>query len=200
MANDSIASGYLSPSSTNGDLNDIALAKFLQQIVVGIVGLPGPMVRPRWQAEPPNIPDFGTSWAAVGPGSRKRDSFSALVPSDDGSTVVRNRVMEILCSFYGPDAEANSELLAMGLEVPQNRQTMQLSGFNIIGGAGDSVIAPVLLKERWQYRVDVPFTIRQQQQYEYAVLTLESAQATLTAAEGTKTLTESILVEAPAQS
>lgn len=175
---DSSTGGYLSPSSTGGDLNDAALMQLLQQVVVGIVGLPGNMVRPRWQAEPPNIPDFGTNWAAIGPGTRRRDSFSHVKPNGTDTTVIRNRVMDILCSFYGPLAEANSEILAMGLEVAQNREAMQLAGFNIIGGAGDSTIVPVLIKQRWQYRVDVPFTIRQQQQYTYSVLDLLSMQGT----------------------
>lgn len=182
--NDSSTGGYLSPSSTNGDLNDLALAKFLQQIVVGITGMPGNMVRPRWQPEPPNIPDFTSNWAAIGPGNRKRDPFSAVIhnPSGDGSnTVVRNRTMDILCSFYGPSSETNSELLAMGLELPQNREAMQLAGFALVSGAGDSTIVPVLIKERWQYRVDIPFTIRQQQQYTYPILNLEGIQVDLQA-------------------
>jgi hypothetical protein len=191
MPNDSSTGGYLTPTSNN-DLNDIALAKFLQQIVVGIVGLPGNMVRPRWQAEPPNIPDFGTNWAAIGPGSRKREEFSYTRANGTSTTVVRNRTMDILCSFYGPLAETNSEILAMGLEVSQNREVMQLAGFNIIGGAGDSVIVPDQRKMRWQYRVDIPFTIRQQQQYTYAVLDLLSAQGTITLQSGTELITEDI--------
>jgi hypothetical protein len=196
MANDSSTGGYLSPSNTNGDLNDIALAIFLQNIVVGIVGLPGPMVRPRWQTEPPNIPDFGTNWAAIGPGPRKREPFSAIVHAASGdtssSTVVRNRTMDILCSFYGPAAETNSELLAMGLEIPQNRDAMVLQGFNIIGGAGDSTIVPAMIKGRWQYRVDIGFTIRQQQKYTYSVLDVLSAQGTLIASGDGQTITEHI--------
>lgn len=195
MANDSSTGGYLVPSSTN-DLNDQALARFLQQIVVGIVGLPGKMVRPRWQPEPPNIPDFGTNWAAIGPGARKRDPFSAIVhnPNDaDGngsSTVIRNRTMDVICSFYGPLAETNSELLAMGLELSQNREVMQLAGFNLVGGVGDSAIVPIQIKERWQYRVDIPFTVRQQQKYTYPILNLEGIQATIETLDVTVTSDE----------
>lgn len=201
MANDSSTGGYLQPSSTGGDLNDQALAQFLQQIVVNIVGIAGNLVRPRWQPEPANIPDFGSNWAAIGPGSRKRDSFSAIIhnpgagDSEGSSTVIRNRVMDILCSFYGPLAETNSELLAMGLELPQNREVMQLAGFNIVGGVGDSTIVPVLLKQRWYYRVDIPFTVRQQQKYTYPILDLEAAQATMTLQEGAQNTTEQILLD-----
>ena len=182
MPNDSSTGGYIQPSSTGGDLNDQALAQFLQQIVVGITGLPGSMVRPRWQAEPPNIPDFGTNWAAIGPGARKREPFAAVIhsPTGDGSSkVIRNRQIDVLCSFYGPAAEANSELLANGLEVPQNREAMQLAGFNLVSAADGPIIAPALLKQRWQYRADVTFTLRQQQQYTYSVLNLEGAAATV---------------------
>lgn len=199
MPNDSASGGYLSPSSTGGDLNDAALKQFLQQVVVGITGLPGNMVRPRWQPEPPNIPDFGTNWAAIGPGNRKRDHFSYVKTTNGGLTtnVVRNRVMDILCSFYGPQAETNSELFAMGLEVPQNREVMQLAGFNIIGGAGDSTPVPVLIKQRWQYRMDIPFTIRQQQNYTYSVLSLLSADGTvILQSGGDQYVTEEISSEA----
>jgi hypothetical protein len=182
MPNDSSTGGYLVPSSNN-DLNDKALAQFLQQVVVGIVGLPGDLVRPRWQAEPPNIPDFGTNWASIGPGSRKRDAFSSVIPNPAAGnvTVIRNRTMDILCSFYGPAAETNSELLAMGLEVPQNRSVMQLLGFNIISGAGDSTPVPFQQKGRWQYRFDIPFTVRQQQKYVYPILNLTGAQVQMNA-------------------
>jgi hypothetical protein len=194
--NDSSTGGYLTPSSIGNDLNDAGLMAFLQPLVVGITGLPGYMVRPRWQPEPPNIPDFGTNWAAIGPGPRKRDAFSYTKTLNGGLTtiVVRNREMDILCSFYGPAAEANSELLAMGLEVAQNREVMQLAGFNLIGGAGDSIPVPILLKERWQYRMDVPFRIRQQQTYTYTVLSLISAQGTMTLQSGASEFIEENIV------
>jgi hypothetical protein len=195
MPNDSSTGGYLSPTSTGGDRNDQALNRFLQQVVVGIVGLPGNMVFPRWQDEPPNVPDHGVNWASIGRSSRKRDGFSATIhnPNDNegngSSTVVRNQIIQVLCSFYGPNAEANSELLAMGLEVRQNREVMQLAGYNLIGGAGDSVIAPAKIKNRWTYRVDIPFAVRAQQKYTYPVLNVENVQVTTVADDGS---TESV--------
>jgi hypothetical protein len=198
MPNDSSSGGYLTPSSVNGDLNDTALIVFLQQVVVGITGLPGNMVRPRWQPEPPNIPDFGTNWAAIGPGATRRDVYSYSKTDGLSTTVVRNRVMDILCSFYGPLAATNSEIFAMGLEVAQNREVMQLAGFNIIGGAGDAIPLPILTKQRWQYRVDIPFTLRQQQTYTYSVLTLLSATGTITLQSGgSEFITEEITSEDP---
>ena len=181
MPNNSSTGGFLQPSSTGGDLNDSALIDMLQALVVGITGLSGSMVRPRWQPETPNPPDIGTNWAAIGPSdSRARDSFSyRQKPNPTTTIVIRNRLIPILCSFYGPNAEANSELLAMGFEVPQNRETLQLAGFNLVGGVGPGVIAPALLKGQWYTRIDVSFAIRQQQKYTYSVLSLAGAVATM---------------------
>lgn len=193
---DSSTGGYLSPSNINGELNDQALEIFLQQVVVGITGMPGNMVRPRWQPEPPNIPDFGMNWASIGESEpRKRDSWAAVIRTPGGygenpygvsgygdeslSIVIRNEILSILCSFYGPGAQANCELLAMGLALPQNREAMQLNGFGLVGGAGDMVTAPALLKDRWTYRVDLPFQLRRQQQYTYSILDLLGAEGTL---------------------
>jgi hypothetical protein len=202
MPNDSSTGGFLAATSVNGDLNDDALIDFLQSIVVGITGLPGAMVRPRWQAEPPNIPDPGVNWAAIGPDdSRPRDSYSYQKKVDAETTiVVRNRMIPILCSFYGPNAEANAELLAMGFEVPQNRETIQLQGFNLVGGAGSTVIAPALIKTQWYPKADLPFTLRQQQKYTYSVLDLVAAQATMDVQPpGQSVITESINVTAPSE-
>lgn len=198
MPNNSSTGGYLVPTSTGGDLNDKALAMFLQQVVVNITGLPGPMVRPRWQPESPNIPDFGTDWCAIGPGPRERDPYGYLQQNDGSTTVIRNRVMEILTTFYGPNSEQNAEYLAQGLEVPQNRELMQLAGFNIVAPPRDSVAVPRLIKQRWQYAVDLSFRVRQQLSYTFSVLNLDGAQGTLIADDQGRETTETLTVTPPA--
>lgn len=72
----------------------------------------------------------------------------------------------------------------MGLEVSQNREVMQLAGFNLVGGVDGPVIAPALIKQRWQYRADYNFTVRQLQEYTYAVLDLKGAQVTISSDNG----------------
>lgn len=203
MTNDSSTGGYLAPIAINGDLNDGALIDFLQAVVVGITGIQGSLVRPRWQAEPTNIPDPGTNWCAIGPDqSRNRESYSArFKDSPTTMVVVRNRLIPILCSFYGPAAEANSELLAMGFEVPQNRETMQLAGFALVGGVGPTIIVPALIKTQWYPKADVSFVVRQQQKYSYPILDVASAQATMELQpQGRAIIDESINVTAPAGS
>lgn len=196
---DSSTAGYLQPTSINNELNDDALADFLQSIVVGITGLPGPMVRPRWQDEPPNPPDPGINWAAIGPGQYGRDWDSAQIKQDDGSILmIRNRTMEIVCSFYGPNAQATLELLANGLDLPQNREQMQLSGFALVGGMSPPILAPAIYKGKWYKKYDATFAVRQQQQYTYSILDLTAAQATLEVQPpGQAVINTSINVTAP---
>jgi len=184
--------GYVAPKNTNNELNDTSLKRFLQQVVVGITAMDAKKVFPRWQAEPPDQPGFDENWAAVGQVRRERDTFAAVLHAtnpndfqDSTDTVIRNEVISVLCSFYGPDAEANSELFTMGLSLEQNREAMYLNGFGFVD-VGESVIVPALMKERWLPGVDVPFRIRRQQVYTYAVPNLEYVKATVIAQEGTK--------------
>src|SRR4051812_9766277 len=55
--NDSSTGGYLSPVVASSALQDAALDALLQQMVAGITGLPGNMVRPRWQPVTPKQPE-----------------------------------------------------------------------------------------------------------------------------------------------
>lgn len=180
MSNDSSTGGYL--QSTTGQGEDQSLQEFLQQIVVGLTGLPGNLVFPLWQPEPPNLPPFGINWASTGRGRRTRDTFATVrhhQGSDfTGDLIHRTEILEVLCRFYGPAAEQNSEILAMGFMEPQNREVLQLAGYGLIE-VGESITIPDKLHERWTYRVDVGFRLRRAQVYTYPVLTLVAASGTI---------------------
>jgi hypothetical protein len=181
MPNDSSTGGYLSPAASPAPLEGQALNRFLQGIVVGITGLPGNMVRPRWQAEPPNIPAFGVDWAAIGIIDRKADTFASQIhsPTGNGSdTVYRQEILEVLCSFYGPDADQYASYLREGLSVSQNRETLQQNAFGLID-VGDVKTVPDFVKERWIYRVDVTIRFRRAIEYVYPVLNILSSGITL---------------------
>jgi hypothetical protein len=181
---------YVLPSSTNGELNDYLLDRFLQQVVVGVTGMQGQYVRPRWQQEPPNQPDREISWAAIGQVNRARDAFADVhhwTSANDfqkaNDRVVRNQIFEILCSFYGPEAEANSELLAMGFALEQNRNQMSANGFKLLSVA-DSLKVPALIKEEWIIGIDVRFRLRRQQIYTYPSPNLLAVKFTINYEEG----------------
>jgi len=182
--------GYVAPANKNGEFNDTILRQFLNTLVVGLTGLSGKLVRPRWQPEPPNEPEFDVDWSAIGVVRRTRDVFafqgSIHVPPDNTpmQRVIRNQILETIASFYGPGADANSELFAMGLSEAQNREGLFLNGFGLVE-VQETLTVPALIKERWLYGVDVPFRMRRQQIYDYPNPDLASANGTLTLDDGT---------------
>lgn len=185
MAVDSSTSGYLAPAALPEPLDDQALRRFLQPIVVQITGIPGNMVRPRWQAEPANLPDFGTDWVAMGATRRAREWNAAITHHSDGSDQLdRNEEIELLCSFYGPNAEANCAALSDGLQIEQNRDALFLNAMGLVD-ASEPIILPVLIKQRWTYRVDLLLTLRRHIQRVYPVLNIAEADSTIKVADET---------------
>lgn len=181
MANDSSAGGYLTPATSPAPLEGQALNRFLQQVWVGITGLDGMLIRPRWQAEPPAIPPFGTDWMAFGITRRKGDTFTSTIhdPTGNGNdSVYRQEMLDILCTFYGPDADNYASLLREGLFVAQNREVLQLNNFGLVE-VGEAVAVPEIIKDRWTYRVDMRVTLRRSILRTYPVLNILSAEGTV---------------------
>lgn len=192
MPNDSTTGGYIQPTELDPVGNDQALRRFLQQIVVGITGLPGNVVLQRWLPEdtnmpdgpPPNNPGAGVNWAAIGVKERTPDTFvyeghmGAVGETPGYDIVYRNEILDTLCSFYGPACEQNSELFFMGLGVAQNREAMQLSGFGFVE-AKPGIAVPAQIKNQWLFGIDVSFKVRRGLQWKYPVRDLAGAVATI---------------------
>ena len=176
--------GYLLPASTPAPLEGQALLRFLQQVVVNITGMPGPMVRPRWQQSPADIPASGTAWCAVGVMSRSSDTFpyvdyDAAGPSGGGGVLQRHETLEVLCSFYdqGYDGQADNyaELLRDGLSIAQNREVFFLNSFGLIETT-ELMAVPSLTKDRWMYRVDFKMRLRRRIDRSYDVQSVEGVE------------------------
>ena len=183
MANTSATGGPLTPQVPPGPtiLEGTALQDFFQGWLVGVTGLPGSLFRPRWQPEPPNIPPVNTDWAAFGIVSRKSDVFAAEFPdpSNPGYNVIRrHQILHILVSFYGPNADMYADILNDGLQVAQNLELLSQNSMGLVE-SGDITTVPELVKQKWLYRVDLPFSVRRQLVRDYGVETIQSAQVTL---------------------
>lgn len=187
--NTSATGGYLTPTSCNGEVNDQVLANLLQSVVAGITGIPGNLVRPRWQPDPPNIPDTQTpdinghtiTWAAIGVTDREGDVMASShhkSGSDAHTSVVINEVLSVLTSFYGLAAESMAQRLRLGFQVSQNRAALRQVGFGFVS-CGDPRNVPELINQRWVFRTDIPFRVRYQQKYDYAVLDIASVQGSV---------------------
>lgn len=172
---DSSTGGFITPVSTTGELNDDALTDFLQSVVVGIVGLPGNLVRPRWQPEPPGSPATGTNWAAVGVMSSKPDTFAYVIHHPGFDATYRQDILEICCTFYGPNSRGNCNLLSMGFQIEQNLEQFQLNNFSFIS-CDSPIYTAELDNNLWVPRVDLTFRLRRAQIYHYPILDLAGSQ------------------------
>lgn len=190
MANDSSTGGYLAPSSAP-PLEDAALDAFLQGAVVGITGLPGAKVRPRWQTPVPKLPEASVDWCAIGIVSEtpeygaytRHHRGEPLDPNDPlgqgYDEQIRHEVLEIMASFYGPNSRGNAKLLRDGIAVAQNREAFYLQGMNFVSSDCRVINTSELLSESWFRRVDLIFSVRREIDRTYPVLNILSAPITI---------------------
>lgn len=171
--------GYLLPTST-APLDDQALDRFLHDLFVGVAGIDPTLVRPRWTAEPANMPAFNTSWIAQGVTERRDDDVASQVLSADGlsTTVSRNQELDCFLSCYGSGASALQALIRDGLSLDQNREYINLQGFVLVK-VGATTNTTMLINERWNKRIDCVITFRRLISRVYTVESLLSAQTTL---------------------
>ena len=181
MANTSATGGILTPASSPAPLSDDALEDFFQEWVVGLTSFDPALVRPRWQAEPPNIPDTNTNWISLGITKTSPDTFAAELHYSNPSSyneVRRHEELEILVSGYGPQSSSILSILRDGMQVAQNREILSLNNMGLIS-SGDILAVPELIKNIWTKRHDMRFWIRRQVKRNYGVLDLAEAQGTL---------------------
>lgn len=173
MGNTSATGGPLQPFASPAPLNGVALATYIQNWIVGLTGLPGDMVRPSFQPEPPNIPNAGTVWCAFTIAKRSSEDWPGIwhqtIPASGGNPQIdydelqRPEELEVLLSFYDLGfsglADAYAELMRDGAIIPQNLEYLTNEYYGL-GSVGQLQPVPVILKTRWLYRVDLPLMIR----------------------------------------
>lgn len=184
----SASGGYLAPIDATPQ--DADFEDQLQAVVVGITGIAGNLVRPRWQPKPPKLPDQATNWAAIGVISQKVATRAAVMhhPGDldlgNGQTshgydeLQQHEVVEIMASFYGPGSGGYAARFRDGLMIAQNREAMFLRNMALLD-ATDVVQAADLINEQWIRRFDLTFRVRRAITRIYPVENLLSAQGDL---------------------
>lgn len=174
----SATGGYLVPS-TPVDYDD-ALDDIFHAVIQGITQLPDVMIRPRWQPEPPNQPDFTVNWAAFGVMTLDGDRFSyhRHVPDANGglgeTDIERDEKLKLLISFYGPNCSGYQARWSIGLQISQNRDALSAEGIKLVE-VQEAVMLPALFKEKWVKRVDSAAIFRRRVMRTYAIENVESA-------------------------
>jgi hypothetical protein len=170
--------GYLTPTA-GAAVYDDALDDLLQTVFVGLTGLPGANVRPRYQAKPPKQRAGTVDWCAVGVMVLDKDAAPAIASQDDGSaTLQRHEDIHVLASFYGPNAGALASQAADGLALVQNNEVLMSQLMTYVNN--DTIRqVPELVGEQWIRRMDLPVHFRRQVKRAYAVQSLASADSIL---------------------
>lgn len=180
MPNDSSTGGYLVPTSASTPpAMDAALDAIFQTLIVGITGLPGNMVRPRWQPTPPQEPCPSDNWAAIGITQITPDDGPTITHSEAGDTVNRHEVIEVLATFYGPAGQSNATLARDGIGLPQNMEALNDLSIGLTD-IGPLRSVPELINQQWRRRYDFSFTFRRQILRTYPILDIASSEFVVT--------------------
>lgn len=140
------------------------------------------MFRPRWQPEPPNLPATGKDWAAFGVVKRASDTFASVqhfADADKGfDELQRHEELDVLVSFYGPNADALAMAVRDNSQIHQNQEALLLAGMGLIE-TSEITTVPSLMKNKWLYRADITVRIRRAISRQYRVQDLLVADITL---------------------
>lgn len=152
--------------SEDGRIAAQRLSRFLHDWIACVTGLAGSKLRPRWQPEAPNLPAAGTDWAAFGVVSRRAEPFAFVRHVSEAETdgagfdeMQRHEELDVLVSFYGPNADAYATALRDNAQIAQNRERLMLAGMGLIE-TSEITTLPSLMKNLWLYRQDITVRIR----------------------------------------
>lgn len=172
MANDSSTGGYLLPEVTGESLSGDNLRNLLQEFVVGLTGLSGNVVIPRWQPEPVNVPDRAITWVSLGLSNRNPNSFPSIVHHPDGEgfdQLISHQELELTLTFYGPQADYYCGRFRDGVFVEQNREILILNSIEVVD-IGNQINTAELIKNIYTSRYDISISLRQKIIRKYPIL------------------------------
>lgn len=183
--NTTATGGFLSPHPQPPTLDTVpaglTFVQFIQQLLVGLSGFPGTLVRPEWQQNPPKKPDIDTNWLAFGLGSATPDNNAVVgievIDNVEVPTLMRNELIPVIVSVYGPDSYDNIGMIRDAFQLTQNLTTLRKANVGF-GYDTPAQHLPDFFNERWYDRWRCEFFVRRQIQRTYPLLTFLSANGT----------------------
>ena len=170
--NDSSTGGFLTPGSTPAPVEGMDLDAVLQQMIVGLTGIAGNLVRPRWQPVVPKQPEASVNWCAVGIVDIVPDNSPFVQHQADGSDQMRrDEIVAVLVSFYGPAAMSLAAQFRDGLYIAQNTEFLTAHGLGLIETSAITAL-PDLVNQVWIRRYDLRVRMYRVIRRSYPVLNL----------------------------
>lgn len=180
--NTSATGGPLGPTSPP-PADDLDLDTIIGTLIAGVTGLPGDMVRPRWQETQPRVPDVTETWVAVGVTATMADDTPSQIhhSEGDGYTILRTFYrLSVLASFYGPKGDAYAKLVRDSFYIGQNREAMRAAGLNLVDF--DTIRrVPEIKATQTLRRSDLPFRLSQSIERRYEIRNILQAAGTIRA-------------------
>ena len=176
MSNTSATGGTLSVTATSPQ--GTALQRFIQQWLASVTGLNGDLVRPRWQQNPPPVPAIATDWLAFGITGIQEDANAVVQTAGVNGTLTRHQTLTYLLSFYGASALAKAVAFRDAVNLSQNVETLLLNNLGLVS-CENIVHTADLINDQWCDRYDLTLVIAQRVTYTTAVLSQQSAPATI---------------------
>lgn len=166
---------YLQPTFTDGFPKGLSLIQFIQTVMVGVSALPGTLVRPKWQPDPPKNPDLLTNWMAIGIDLAAPDANAYVDTYPDDTTVMqRHETLEVGLSIYGPNALETYGLIRDGFQIQTNLEGLRSANMGFVEISPARHI-PDLVNERFIDRYVASVFLRREIQRVYPIPVLISA-------------------------
>jgi hypothetical protein len=150
----------------------------MQVAITAMVGLPGDLVRPRWQPSPPVQPAPEINWMAFGVTRVEGDDYPAIRHYGEGEghdVLTRHQTITFLATIYGPNSNDLALLLRDNLYIPQNWEGITpTTGLKLRTVEAISQV-PEWINNQYIGRADLEFSLRQQLDRTYPIFNLLDA-------------------------
>jgi hypothetical protein len=182
MANTSATGGYLTPNYAITPTIDDDFIDTIQEMVCGVSGIDGHLMFPRWQLDPPAMPDYTVTWGALGVVERRAETYASTLHVSEGDghdILIRQEDVDIMISFYGPSGATHALQLREGLQIKQNVEILYDHGIAFVE-TSDVASTAEYVNQRWMGRYDITLTVRRLIQLIYGIQNVLSAQGVVT--------------------